>query len=88
MASSRVPTILPIVSSGRVWHAGIWVSRRLRIGAGAIGAEPGDRIGLSERGSVNSVARGMLLGAVDGYGCSEVDGLGSFWLAGCQTQAR
>ena len=38
------------------------------------------------------IARALLqlaqISAVDGHGCSEVDGLGSFWLAGRQAQAR
>ena len=37
------------------------------------------------------MASGLLqlaqIGAVDGQGCSEVDGLGLFWLAGRQAQA-
>jgi hypothetical protein len=38
------------------------------------------------------IARALLqlaqIGAVDGRGCSEVDGLGSFWLTGRQAQTR
>jgi hypothetical protein len=38
------------------------------------------------------IARALLqlaqIGAVDGHECGEVDGLGSFWLAGRQAQAR
>ena len=55
------------------------------------------QLDLRHRGEVRYVsslglARALLqlaqIGAIDGHGCSEVCGLGSFWLAGRQAQAR
>jgi len=43
------PTPLLAVSRRKAWHAVIRFRRHLRIGAGVIGAGPGDRTGLSER---------------------------------------
>ena len=43
---------------------------------------------ISSPGSLALILQLAQIGAVDGHGCSEVDGLGSFWLAGRQAQAR
>jgi len=64
--------------------------------AGSCHARQLHRLDLQHSGELGDnlqprIARALLqlaqISAVDGHGCSEVDGLGSFWLAGRQGQA-
>jgi hypothetical protein len=56
------PTPLLAVSRRKAWHAVIRFRRHLRIGAGVIGAGPGDRTGLSETLGPGALSHLYILG--------------------------